>query len=134
MYTQFIEEVPVSPGVAHRMAITFARQPNGESSVTYRLDGKKVATVRNVGIPLDKQDGKLTGTYPSLGPGEHVGSQINSLTLAHGLFSVVDPFPFQHPEAPELAVNIDPAQRIFGQGASGTWDASWSPRRASERR
>jgi len=122
MYTQFINEVPVQPGIAHRMEITFTREPSGDSSVEYLLDGKKVAKVKDVGVPLDRQGNEYTGVYPALGPGEELGSQIRSLTLAHGLFSVLDAFPFQHPDAPELAVSVDPSQRIFGQGADGTWD------------
>ncbi|MDX6678419.1 MAG: hypothetical protein QOE31_2471, partial [Solirubrobacteraceae bacterium] len=121
MYTQFIKEIPVRPG-PHRMAITFQREPSGTSSVTYQLDGRPVAKVHNVGIPLDRQGVPYTGVYPSLGPGEQLGSQINSLSLGHGLFSVLDPFPFQHPDAPELAVSIPLSQRIYGQGAIGTWD------------
>jgi len=58
----------------------------------------------------------------SRGRGELIGDQIDNLSLGHGLFSVLDAFPFQHPDAPELSVSIDPAQRIFGQGAIGTWD------------
>ncbi|MEA2193173.1 MAG: hypothetical protein QOI73_3294 [Solirubrobacteraceae bacterium] len=122
MYTQYIKEVRVRPGVAHRVEITFAREPHGQSSVEYRLDGRRIARVRNVGVPLDKQGVKYTGTYPSLGPGERLASKLNSFSLGHGLFSVVDAFPFQHPEAPELAVSIPPALRIFGQGARGSWD------------
>ncbi|MEY2517215.1 MAG: hypothetical protein QOJ89_4573 [bacterium] len=122
MYTQFIKEIPVKSGVPHRTGITFQREPSGQSSVTYRLDGKPVAKVHNVGIPLDRQGVPYTGVYPSLGPGEQLGSQINSLSLAHGLFSVVDAFPFQHPDAPELSVSIPTSERIFGQGAIGTWD------------
>ncbi len=133
MYTQFIEEIPVTPGVPHRMEITFRRQPSGTSSVTYLLDGKPVAKVRRVGIPLDRQGVPYTGVYPSLGPGEEIGGQIESLSLAHGLFSVVDPFPFQHPEAPELSVNIPLSQRIFGQGAIGTWDDFVVTRKGSRR-
>jgi hypothetical protein len=122
MYTQYIKETRVQPGIAHRMEIAFKREPSGKSSVTYLLDGKKIATVKDVGIPLDKQGAAYTGTYPSLGPGESLGDQLNSFSLAHGLFSVVDAFPFQHPESPELAVSIDPSERTFGQGAAGTWD------------
>ena len=121
MYTQFIEEIPVGPG-PHRMEITFSRQPGGNAFVEYVLDGRKVARIDNIGIPLDRQGESYTGTYPSLGPGEQIGDQIDNLALGHGLFSVLDAFPFQHPDAPELAVSIDPSQRIFGQGAIGTWD------------
>ena len=121
MYTQFIEEIPVGPG-PHRMEITLSRQPGGNAFVEYVLDGKKVAKIKNIGIPLDRQGESYTGTYPSLGPGELIGDQIDNLALGHGLFSVLDAFPFQHPDVPELSVSIDPTQRIFGQGAIGTWD------------
>jgi hypothetical protein len=121
MYTQYIKEIPVTPG-PHRMEITFSREPGGNASVEYLLDGAKVAKVKNIGIPLDRQGESYTGTYPSLGPGERIGDEIDSLALGHGLFSVLDAFPFQHPDAPELAVSIDPSQRLFGQGAIGTWD------------
>lgn len=121
MYTQFIKEIPVDRG-PHRMEITFSRQPGGNASVEYVLDGRSVAKIKNIGIPLDQQGESYTGTYPSLGPGELIGDQIDTLALGHGLFSVLDAFPFQHPDAPELAVSIDPSERIFGQGAIGTWD------------
>ena len=71
------------------------------------------------------------GTYPSLGPGENLGDQIHSLAIGHGLFSLIDAFPFQHPESPELSVSIpvgtaNPADagraRLFGQGAKGSFD------------
>ena len=121
MYTQFIKEIPVRPG-PHRMAITFTRKRSGKASVEYVLDGERVAKIKNIGIPLDWQGERYTGTYPALGPGEIIGDQIDSLSLGHGLFSVLDAFPFQHPDAPELSVNIPLSQRIFGQGAIGTWD------------
>jgi len=62
---------------------------------------------------------------------ELLTGQIKSFTIAHGLFSVIDAFPFQHPESPELGVSIpvgsaNPADagraRLFGQGADGTFD------------
>lgn len=121
MYTQYIKEIPVGPG-PHRMEITFSRKANGKASVVYALDGRKVAKIKKIGIPLDKQGKRYTGTYPSLGPGELIGDQIDNLSLGHGLFSVLDAFPFQHPDSPELAVSIPASQRIFGQGAIGTWD------------
>src|SRR4051812_31983035 len=51
-------------------------------------------------LPLDKQHGKWTGTYPSLGPGESLAGQIKSFAIGHGLFSLVDAFPFQPPRPP----------------------------------
>jgi len=74
---------------------------------------------------------KYTGIYPSLGPGESLAGKISSFSIGHGLFSLIDAFPYQHLEAPELSVSIpvgnsSPADagraRLFGQGADGTWD------------
>jgi Family of unknown function (DUF6081) len=121
MYTQIVREVPAAPGVAHRVSIRFSRTAT-TSAVDYFLDGKLVAHVDHVGIPLDVQGQDYTGIYPSLGPGEELGPQINSLTIGHGLFSLLDAFPFQHPEAPELSVSIPVANRIFGQGAIASFD------------
>lgn len=126
MYTQIIDQVNVGSG-PHHVSITYAANTN---SVEYRLDGKLISHVNDVGIPLDKQHVKFI-TYPSLGPGENLAGQIHSFAIGHGLFSLLDAFPFQHPEAPELSVSIpvgngNPADagkaRLFGQGADGTWD------------
>jgi hypothetical protein len=131
MYTQIIKEVPADPGVAHHVGIEYTRGHDGRGSVEYRLDGKKVASVGNVGIPLDKQGVPYTGTYPSLGDGEQLGGQIESFSIGHGLFSLIDAFPYQHPEAPELDVSIpvgdgNPADagraRLFGQGTTASFD------------
>jgi hypothetical protein len=121
MYTQIIREVPVTPGVAHRVAIRFSRNAAG-SSVDYFLDGSLVAHVDRVGVPLDVQGQPYTGIYPALGAGEELGSKINSLVLGHGLFSLLDAFPFQHPEAPELSVSIPVSERAFGQGVIASFD------------
>jgi hypothetical protein len=127
MYTQIIDEVSVGGG-PHNVAIRYSAKQN---AVEYYLDGKMVSKVRNVGVPLDKQGVAYTGTYPSLGAGESLAGKIHSFSIGHGLFSLLDAFPFQHPEAPELSVSIpvgsgNPADagrtRLFGQGADGTWD------------
>jgi hypothetical protein len=128
MYTQIATEVPVTAGVTHHVSIKYS---SSENSVAYFLDGKQITKVKNVGIPLDKQGVKYTGIYPSLGAGESLAGQIHSFSIGHGLFSLIDAFPYQHPEAPELSVSIpvgsgNPADagraRLFGQGADGTWD------------
>lgn len=130
MYTQIISDLPIRPGVPHTVAIRFNRRAAG-SSVDYFLDGKRVAHVDRVGVPLDAQGRPYTGLWPSLGKGEELGGRIRSFTLAHGLFSLLDVFPYQHPEIPELSYSIptgtgDPATagnaRLFGQGAIGSWD------------
>ena len=120
MYTQIIKEVPIQPGT-HKVEITYTRKPN-KAQVEYFLDGKLISKIDNVGIPLDKQGVNFTGTYPSLGNGEDLKDQINSFSIGHGLFSLVDAFPFQHPEAPELSVSMPMSERIFGQGAIATFD------------
>jgi hypothetical protein len=130
MYTQIIREVPAKPGVAHHVSITYS-QSKKNNSVEYHLDGKKIATVDSVGIPLDKQGENYTGTYPSLGPGENLNGKIDSFVIGHGLFSLIDAFPFQHPDRPDLDVSIpvgsgNPADagraRLFGQGTRASFD------------
>lgn len=118
-YTQIIAEIPAS-SAAHRVSIRYSRDNGG--SVDYSFDGTLVAHVDHVGVPLDEQGLPFTGIYPSLGPGEELGDSIDSLVIGHGLFSLLDAFPFQHPEAPELAVSIPLSERLFGQGADATFD------------
>ncbi|MCU1491024.1 MAG: hypothetical protein JWM85_2429 [Acidimicrobiaceae bacterium] len=136
MYTQIIREVPVRPDVAHHVDIALTRLDadawSGDAWVDYFLDHQLIAHVPNVGIPLDKQWLPFTGTYPSLGSGERLADQLNSVRFGHGLFSLLDAFPFQHPEAPGLSVSIPAVSpperdaagrtRIYGQGASGSFD------------
>jgi hypothetical protein len=120
MYTQIVEELPITPG-PHTYAITYTREP-GQSFVEFFLDGRRVGKVGKIGVPLDVQNKHYTGIYPSMGPGEILKDEINSLTMAHGLISLVDPFPFQHPSAPELHVSVPLEERLFGQGALGEFD------------
>jgi hypothetical protein len=128
MYTQIVREVPVRPNVPHVVAITYSGKKN---AVDYYLDGRRISHVDRVGIPLDRQGADFTGTYPSLGPGEDLQGQIHAFAIGHGLFSLLDAFPFQHPEAPEGFVSIPvgdstPASaghgRLFGQGAIARFD------------
>jgi hypothetical protein len=119
-YTQIITQFKVRNGVAHTVAIRYTRSA-GNAQVEYLLDGASVAQVSNVGVPLDVQGVKYTGIYPSLGSGERLSSQIDSFVIGHGLFSLLDAFPFQHPDRPDLSVSIPLSERIFGQGASGTF-------------
>jgi hypothetical protein len=87
--------------------------------VEYFLDGVLFTSVNHVGIPLDVQGVPFTGYAPSLGAGEELS--INSFSIGHGLFSLLDAFPYQHSERPDLRVSIPTSERIFGQGAIGTW-------------
>lgn len=133
-YTQIVKEIPIRPGVKHHVAIVYRQRP-GHSEVTYLMDGDPVATVDNVGVPLDKQDAPFSGTYPSLGSGEPLAGRIASFSIGHGLFSLLDAFPFQYGCTPPTAdgpgtcdpadapysVSIPASERAFGQGAAGSF-------------
>ena len=120
MYTQYLNPVPIAPG-PHHYAIRFTRSET-TSFVEYFLDGQLAARVDRVGIPLDVQGIPYTGVFPSLGPGQLLVDQLNSVTMAHGLVAVVDAFPFHHHESPEMSVSIPRHERLFGQGARGDFD------------
>lgn len=130
MYTQIVRELAVQADTWHHVDIALTRH-EGEAWVEYFLDREPVAHVDNIGIPLDKQGVPFTGIYPSLGDGERVGDRLDSVRFGHGLFSLLDAFPFQHPEAPGLSVSIPAGDasgrdgagraRLFGQGASGSF-------------
>ncbi len=68
--------------------------------------------------------------------GREAADQINSLSIGHGLFSLLDAFPFQYgcspattspgagacsPESAAYSVSLSPAERSFGQGAEGVF-------------
>jgi hypothetical protein len=120
-YTQIIKEAPIKPGATHRVAIRYTRGPN-TSRVEFFLDGKLFTEVDHVGIPLDVQGVPYSGYAPSTGPGEELQDRLSSFQIGHGLFSLLDAFPYQHSEAPELSVSIPMSERLFGQGATGRWD------------
>ena len=96
MYTQIIRGVPIRPDVWHHVDIALTRH-DGEAWVDYFLDHQPIAHVENVGIPLDRQGVSFTGIYPSLGSGQRLANQLDSVRFGHGLFSLLDVFPFQHP-------------------------------------
>jgi hypothetical protein len=116
-YTQIIDVIDLGAG-PHGVAIRY----DDAGSVSYFIDGSRVSTVDNVGVPLDRQGHPFTGVYPSLGPGEPLGGQIHSFSIGYGLFSLLDAFPFQHPERPDLAVSIPVSERAFGQGVIASFD------------
>ena len=120
-YTQIIKETKVKPGKKHNVAIRYTRGRNS-SYVEYFLDGKLFTRVDNVGIPLDEQGVPFSGYAPSLGAGAPLKDRLNSFVIGHGLFSLLDAYPYQHPDAPDLSVSIPMSQRLFGQGAIGNWD------------
>jgi hypothetical protein len=133
-FTQIVRQVPIKPGVTHNVAIVYTRL-GSSNNVTYLLDGIPVASINNVGVPLDKQGQSYSGIYPSLGPGENLTEQLNSFQIGHGLFSLLDAFPFQYGCTPptstgpgvcdsstaQYSVSIPTSQRDFGQGAVGSF-------------
>lgn len=119
MHTQIIAEHEVTPG-PHRYSIQFFRG-GGRCGLSYCIDGREVSRIHDVGVPLDRQGVAYTGRWPSMGPGEDLTKRIGSFSVAHGLFSLLDAFPFQHEEAPELSVSVPMEQRLFGQGAAGRY-------------
>jgi Family of unknown function (DUF6081) len=128
MYTQIVVEVRADANVTHHVAITYTRgTAPAISNVEYFLDGVSVAKVKNVGIPLDKQGYKYTGIYPSLGAGEDLRTKLNSFSIGHGTFSLLDAFPYQwcetgYPEVCAKSVSIPISERLFGQGVNAHFD------------
>ncbi|MFR9775433.1 hypothetical protein ACL02O_05175 [Micromonospora sp. MS34] len=70
-------------------SVTVYRQTPGRATVTHLPDNRVVATVDNVGVPLDSQGVPYSGTYPSLGAGEPLAGKIRSFSMGHGLFSLI---------------------------------------------
>jgi hypothetical protein len=133
-YTQIIKEVPVAANRSHHVEITY-QQAGRTSVVSFSLDGQVVSSVPQVGIPADRQGLPYTGIYPSFGPGEPLAGKIRNFAFGHGLFSLVDQFPFQFgctqgsvgapgtcdATGAPLSVSIPPSERDFGQGAEGSF-------------
>jgi hypothetical protein len=120
-YTQIIAATDIKPGKKHKVAIRYTRGP-ATSRVEYFLDGKLFASVDDVGVPLDVQGVPFTGYAPAIGHGEPLKDRLDSFQIGHGLFSLLDAFPYQDAGAPELSVSFPMSERLFGQGAVGTWD------------
>lgn len=121
-YTQIIDEFPIKPGQRVTVAIRYTRGP-ATSRVEYFLNKQLVSVVEDVGVPLDVQGVPYTGIYPSVGPGEPLQTSLDSFVIGHGLFSLLDEFPFQHPERPDLRVSVPLSERLFGQGAAGEFSS-----------
>jgi hypothetical protein len=118
------QDFDISPGF-HNYALRYSRNQHGSGvdRVEYLLDGMVVAQIENVGVPLDGQNAYYRNsaiTYPSVGPGEPVRDKMTTFTIAVGLFSVLDEWPFN--QVAYNQVSIPSTQRNFGQGAIGTFD------------
>jgi hypothetical protein len=122
-FTQFLPAVQIEPRRFHRYSIQYTRGRAPRDKVEWMLDGRVVAVVRDVGVPLDVQDPQRYGhiVFPSLGPGERVASIMSSFVVGHGLYSFVDDYPF-FPAYPQYFVSIPREQRIFGQGIDALFD------------
>jgi len=120
-YTQIIADFPIKPGKPHTYSIRYTRGDD-VSRAEYFIDHRLMATVDDVGVPLDVQGVPYSGYAPALGAGEPLKDELDSFVIGHGLFSLLDAFPYQHPDAPDFRVSIPTSERIFGQGAKATWD------------
>ena len=146
-YTQIIAEIPLEAGSTHNFAIRYQRKPGEpKDRVEFLIDGKVVATHKDVGVPLDDQHPNFYAKFPITDPsdpsgeGEILKPRINRLKMAHGLFSLLDVWPYGEPQAGGKGVTIPvggPAAgiktdhvtgepyvdtRIWGQGAQGYHD------------
>jgi hypothetical protein len=153
-YTQIVHEIELEPGKSHNFAMRYNRNP-GESKdkIEWLVDGKVVARVKQVGIPLDhqKKSGKsnkkshknqmITDPSDPAGGGELLKGKLKNFAFAHGLFSLLDVWPYgQGPTSEGFnGVSIPPGNpgegiksdadggqyvdtRIWGQGAEGYVD------------
>jgi len=124
--------------MSHKVAIRYTRTPT-ISYVEYFLDGKLVSKVKNIGVPLDVQGVSYTGTSPSIpgATGEDLRTKINSFSIGHGTFSLLDAFPYQwgwfdvcpggslsalEAAACGRSVSIPTSERLFGQGVRAHFD------------
>jgi hypothetical protein len=118
------QDFDIAPG-PHRYEIRYSRGGgSGADLVEWLIDGAVRARVRNVGVPLDVQNpgyykNSRTITYPSQGPGEELKNTLTGFQIGHGIFTLVDEFPFN--QFPPF-VSIPTEERIFGQGAAATYD------------
>jgi len=122
-YTQIVETVDISPGM-HTYAIRYRRNPSGADHVEWMLDGDSIARQQKVGIPLDvQQPGRFDDiTWPSIdATGERLRDRMSTFNVAHGLFSLLDEFPF-HPQYGDHFVSFPEEERLFGQGVTATFD------------
>jgi len=119
--TQVVKQADIGSG-SQKVAIRCTLTDNTTSFVEFFINDKLFARVDKVGVPRDKQGQSDTGINASVGvtpgvtaraPGEVLGSQINSFSIGHGLFSLLDAFPFQHPQRPDLSANIPVSERLF---------------------
>jgi hypothetical protein len=127
-YTQFLPAVKIKARRTHRFSIRYTRGLTRRDTAEWFIDGRRVAVVHDVGIPLDVQDPRRYAgiTFRSLGPGERVADRMNEIAIGTGLYSFVDNFPFfpayaLYPSVKGVFTSIPKQQRIFGQGVDATF-------------
>lgn len=121
-YTQILREIDISG--EHTYGIRYCRDSEDFDRVEWLLDEEVVAKHQKVGIPLDVQKpGKYRDvTWPSIdAEGELLKDKMNSFVIGHGLFSLLDEYPF-HPQYEDHFVSYPEDERIFGQGARAAFD------------
>jgi hypothetical protein len=145
-FTQIIAEVDIKPGKSHNYAIRYSRKSGPQPDmVEFLIDDKVVASHRNIGVPLDDQFPKYYEKHPITDPsspageGEILKPRLNKMKMAHGLFSLLDVWPYGEATAGGRGVTIpegSPGEgvktdangaayvdtRIWGQGAQGYHD------------
>jgi hypothetical protein len=97
-YTQIVGVIDIPAGV-NEFGIRYTRKPgNGVDKVEWLINGEVVVQNRKAGVPLDQQaPGKYKSKpliYPSVGPGEPVKTEMQTMIFGHGIFSLLDVFPF----------------------------------------
>lgn len=100
-YTQIVFEVDLEPGVVHNFAIRYSRKPGlPKDQVEWLIDGKVVGKIKTIGVPLDDQRPVYYSQFPITDPsdpagaGEELKSRMNTVRMAHGLFSLLDVWPY----------------------------------------
>ncbi|MFT4937936.1 MAG: hypothetical protein ACI88A_000958 [Paraglaciecola sp.] len=70
-------------------------------------------------------------TDPSQGPGEVLKKRMDTLIMGHGIFSLLDVFPYQQEAGPSVTIPVGPlppnpdgsvSTRLWGQGVNATYD------------
>lgn len=134
-YTQIIGEVDIEPG-QHNYAIRYTRgNGSGVDKAEWIIDGEVVFQQHKVGVPLDKQRKgyykRKPITDPSQGPGEILKKQMNTMIFGHGVFSLLDVYPYQQAAGPSVTIPVGPldpnpdgsvSTRLWGQGVIATYD------------
>ena len=145
-YTQIVKVIDIDGSQPHNYAIRYERSKDGlKDSVVYLMDGREIAKVKNIGIPLDDQ--KKSKKYKNIvdpsdptNNAERVGPLMQKFAAGMGLFSLLDQFPYQQGPltngfngvtipvgSPVEGIKSDANgnyvdTRIWGQGATGMWD------------